>query len=514
MLPAARQGKGEPALVMMPFLGGSHREWDFVAEKLRDRYLCVGVDLPGFGDARAVEGYSVEAMAEAVMATVAGLDLGRFVLVGHSMAGKVAAVVARCAAEGETRVAGLEGLVLVAPSPPGPEPMTEKKRTQMLDALGKEPGESEKAVRRAHEAAEHYIRENSAEDVAEEVFSVAVADVLRMDRAAWRAWLEGGSKEDWGERVGVLTLPVLLVAGDKDGSLGPEVQKTVSMPHWPSGRLASLHSNHLIPMEKPVELARLIGEFAAERNGEGVRATGPAARLGAMFGSRVGEVHVDPAYVELILSDRVSEPTRRVLEARAEGDKSSYEPQVVSITGLAQMRALVDRILPQQGVAIDLAARLDAQLAAGAGDGWRYGALPEDALAYPKGLATLEWQALEEFGVGWLGLNGEQQDELLARAAAGRLGRHLLARLEAVVGRGKEDRPALDAAQMQRWFEDVRAEATKIYMAHPATLARIGYSGIADGADSERLTGFVQLGEGVVEAWEPKARATATGGMR
>ena len=500
MLFSERWGSGEPALVLMPFLSGSRREWMPVIERLRDDYACIGVDLPGFGDSHDVTGYSVAAMAESLMEKLQELKLARFALVGHSMAAKVAAVVARCAAEGDARVRGLEGLVLVTPSPPGPEPMSEKKRSQMLESLGGEPQTDERGRRKEREAAAEFIAENSADDLTEEASAVLVEDVLRMNRAAWRAWLESGSKEDWSERVGVLRLPVLLVAGDRDGSLGPEVQKTVSMPHWPNGRLATLHSNHLIPMEKPAELARLIGEFARGLNGDAARTATPL--------SVRAEVPVDPAYVELILSSRVSEATRKVLSERAEADDPAYEPQALTITELAQLRAVVDRVLPQKGVAIDLGARIDRRLAAGTGDGWRYAVLPGGTTAYKQGLATLEWYAREQLGAGWLALDGAHQDELLARAAAARLERGLLQRLEAAVGVGQEGGPAFDAEQMKRWFEEVRAAATKLYVAHPATLARMGYSGVADGADSEHQTGFVQIGEGERETWEPMAKKT------
>ena len=511
MLSFVRRGRGEPALVMMPFLGGSRREWDQVIDRLREGSVCVGVDLPGFGESRDVPGYTVEEMANTLIETLAALGLARFVLVGHSMAGKVSAVVARCAADGDQRVAGLEGLVLVAPSPPGPEPMSDKKRSQMMEALGGEPRLDDRGRRKDREAAEEYVSENAAGDLRPEILAGAVEDVLGMNRAAWRAWLDGGSKEDWSERVGVLRLPVLLVAGDKDGSLGPEVQRSVSMPHWPNGRLASLHSNHLIPMEKPAELARLIAGFVEELNGSSARAARRDEKAG---------VPVDPAYVELILSERVSVATREALEPRAGADDPAYEPQVLNVTELAQTRALVDRVLPQRGpVCIDLGARLDQRLAGGVGDGWRYAVLPGDAEAYRAGLATLEWHAQEEFETGWLALDGELRDEMLAKAAAGKLergslGRGLLARLEAVVGAGKDAGPALDAEQMQRWFADVRAEVTEMYVAHPATLARMGYSGIADGADSEHMTGFVLIGEGERESWEPRTKAPGAMGTR
>ena len=209
--------------------------------------------------------------------------------------------------------------------------------------------------------------------------------------------------------------------------------------------------------------------------------------------------------------------TREALEPRADADDPAYEPQALSVTELAQLRALVDRVVPQRGpVGMALGARMDKRLGGGTGDGWRYAVLPEDAEAYRGGLATLEWYAQEQFDTGWLALDGEQKDQLLAKAAAGKLDRGLLrrgllAKLEAVVGR--DSGPVLEAEQMERWFEEVRADITKMYVAHPATLARMGYSGIADGADSEHQTGFVLIGEGERESWEPRELRARTTGM-
>ena len=60
---------------------------------------------------------------------------------------------------------------------------------------------------------------------------------------------------------------------------------------------------------------------------------------------------------------------------------------------------------------------------------------------------------------------------------------------------------------MRLWFEDLSADAVRAYVAHPRTLARLGFSGIANGGDQPRKQGFVRLGAGEREAWEPVAQA-------
>ncbi len=184
-------------------------------------------------------------MADSFTETIAQLKLSRFVLVGHSMTGKVAAVLA------SRGLPGLEKLVLLTPSPLSPEPMMPEARAQMLAQA--EP---------TREHAQAYLHANSALPIRPEVWERSIEDRLRANPAAWRAWLEGGSKEDWSNRVSSLTLPTLVIAAEKDSSLGPAVQREVTMPHFPNARLEVVAgSGHLVPLEAPARLTELLADF-------------------------------------------------------------------------------------------------------------------------------------------------------------------------------------------------------------------------------------------------------------
>ena len=240
-------------LVLMHFLGGSSREWDEVIPLLGEDVSCIALDMPGFGDSREIPGFSVAEMADAVEATIEEHVPGRFVLVGHSMSGKVALVAARRMQN--RRASGLAGLVLVAPSPPEPEPIADEKRSMMLELLGEQHGDDRVRAR-------SYITKNELRDIPPEVEERASKEVLRMNRDAWTAWLNGGSKEDWGDRVGVLTVPALVLAGEMDLSLGPRQQAELTMPHLQSGELRTVPGcSHLIPMECPATMAVALREF-------------------------------------------------------------------------------------------------------------------------------------------------------------------------------------------------------------------------------------------------------------
>ncbi|MGI4955707.1 MAG: alpha/beta fold hydrolase [Janthinobacterium lividum] len=440
-------------LVCLSFLGGSASGWHRMFDRLPAGFDPMPVDLPGFGSAAAIPGYGVGAMADHVAAAVRARAPARWVLAGHSMGAKVAAVLARRAQDGEAGLDGLAGLVTLAGSPPAPEPMQESKRAEMLGWFSGSPTRNQRQARQ-------YIRGNLGLALARPHRERLVRNMLPARVAAWTAWLRDGSREDWRDRIGLLDLPALVLSGTADADLGPAAQARHMLPHLANAEFVPLPgAGHLLPMECPGAVARLIAERFA-----------PTAAI-------------PEAYLALINSDRVSTGTRAALLERAAAP-SAPSPSMLSAAERGSLRALVARVIPQSGPGrIDLAGPLARQLS-GPGDGWRNAALPADAAAWRTGLRTLD-----KLAKGFAGQSPEAQDKLLQRIAAGRTG-----------GSGPGQ---MDAAQMQAWFEDVRAEATRAYVAHPATFARLGYSGIGYGGDGPGKPGFTEISIGQREAWEP-----------
>ena len=457
-----------PTLFCLHFLGGSAGEWAPMAERLGADVPCRPIDLPGFGDATDVSGYDVAAMADHVAAAIRARAPVRWLLAGHSMGAKVALALARRAEDGEAGLAGLVGLVLLAGSPPSPEPMEEARRAAMIAWIGADP-----ATRRAE--AECFVASNVGAPLPAYRMEAAVADVLRAAPEAWRAWLADGSREDWCGRIGILRTPALILAGGEDGDLGASAQAALMAPHLASHRLVTLDgAGHLLPIERPDAVADLIRTHVAA----------PEAR-------RAEAPTIDPAYRDLIASPRVNGRLRTALRERAEPDDPGYRPKAVDAVELAILRALVARVLPQ-GAGIDIAARIDARLASGGdGDGWRFSALPADAAAYRTGLRSLD-AAAQADGDRFVARDGPAQDDLL-RAIEGK-----------TLTGGSSD--AFDPEQMAFWFEDVRADVVRTWLAHPAALAWIGFSGIGAGGDGPRPAGFTKVGLGERDGWEPVAQ--------
>lgn len=109
------EGTGAPALVFLHYWGGSARTWTAVMDRLASINRCVAIDQRGWGRSEApASDYAIRDLADDALAVIAALELDDYLLVGHSMGGKVAQVVAG------DRPAGLRGVVLIAPAPAAP----------------------------------------------------------------------------------------------------------------------------------------------------------------------------------------------------------------------------------------------------------------------------------------------------------------------------------------------------------------------------------------------------------
>ncbi|GAB3135826.1 alpha/beta hydrolase [Marisediminicola antarctica] len=440
-------------IFFLPGLGFGSASAAPLAAALGDRFRVVGIDLPGHGRTPdAVDG-SVSTLADAAVTAIeAKADGGPWLLAAHSMGGKVAALVAARVLSGHANVFGLAGVVLLAPSPPTPEPMDDDTRALMLSWAENGP--------LAEVDARKFIAQNVASSLDAAVEQDAVGQVRQMSPLAWQRWLNEGSRENISATVGVIDLPVVVMAGEDDDDLGASAQPRLLGAVYPRARFVSLPATgHLLPYEQPhkvaVEIVRLWESTAA------------------------ASPEVDPEWGRVIASHRTGVEERSLLARRAVADDLNYRPRALSPGQLATLRALADRLVPQsEARRIDLAARVDADLASGRGDGWRPFGLPDDASAYRLGLDAIA--AVWADGVA-------QQDALIRRIIAGEL----------ITG------APWGGEVFGRWFEDLRTDLTRTWMAHPASLSRIGYDGFATSGPGAEPAGYVSLGAGVRDPWEP-----------
>jgi len=227
--------------VFLHLYGGSARTWGEVIARLPEA-RGVAFDLRGFGDqGDTPQKWGVDESADDIAARLEGLNIERFTLVGHSMGGKIALALAARA------LPGMERLMLFAPSPPSPEPMSDETRAQLAAGFGQQ------------EAAEKTVANICAHPLPEALRELAVEDILRSKPNAWRAWLDMGSREDISARMEAIRVPVDVVAGEFDSPMTPDLLKREVVGRLAQARFHVVpNAAHLIPLEAPDFVAELL----------------------------------------------------------------------------------------------------------------------------------------------------------------------------------------------------------------------------------------------------------------
>lgn len=241
------RGRGAPTLVFLHYFAGSSASWDGVIDRLSPRWRCLAPDLPGFGRSPADPGImTVAAYADEVQRLVRQHAIGAHVLVGHSMGGKIAALLA------SRRPPNLRGLVLLAPSPVTPEPITDADRTDLLGSHG-DPA-----------AARRLLGKIAVRPLSSGARAIALRDNLATSQAAWRWWLEKGSREDL-STLGALETPMLLAVGSVDRALPLPIHRaTAHRLGVPRPVEVIADCGHLLPLEAAGEVARSIARFVEQ----------------------------------------------------------------------------------------------------------------------------------------------------------------------------------------------------------------------------------------------------------
>jgi pimeloyl-ACP methyl ester carboxylesterase len=231
-------------ILALHYWAGAGREYEAVRALLPAETTLLAPDLPGFGAQPVPAGfdYSVRAYADWIAAYAQQNVVGDFTLIGHSMSGKmVLALAAR-------RPVGLRRLVLLSPSPPAGEPMTDADRAASLAAYGK-PEEAEKTFEKI-----------TCRSLSVELRAKVIADNLRTTQAAWAAWLEEGAREDITALMAQLEVPCHLLVGEGDKPIPPDRQRRLTLPLLPPGTPFTVvpGAGHLLPLEAATEVYRAL----------------------------------------------------------------------------------------------------------------------------------------------------------------------------------------------------------------------------------------------------------------
>jgi pimeloyl-ACP methyl ester carboxylesterase len=201
---------GSP-VVLLHGLGGSSATWEQVGQLLGEEWRVYAIDLRGHGESDWPDEYTVELMRDDVLGFLDELGLDRVGVVGHSMGGVVAYLLAE---EHPDRV---ERLVLEETPPPYPRDWVD--------------------VPRPDEALDYDWPVSPA--VRAQIF---------------------GPDPEWAERLGEIVAPTLIVAGGQDSSM-PQERIPDMAAEIPDCRLITIPVGHQVHQQSPQQFAEQVSEF-------------------------------------------------------------------------------------------------------------------------------------------------------------------------------------------------------------------------------------------------------------
>ncbi|MFD8783651.1 alpha/beta fold hydrolase [Kitasatospora sp. NPDC059599] len=237
-----------PVLVFVHYWGGSADTWDGVLGRLPTGQATVRFDQRGWGTSRWLPGpYHLDRLADDLARVLEVCVTGPFVVVGHSMGGKVSQLLAA------RRPAGLAGLVLVAPAPPQPPAtVTEEYRKNLSHAY-----DSPETV--------HYVLDSvlTAAPLIGAVRATAERDSRAAGAEARLEWPLRGIAQDITAAVRDVDVPVTVLAAERDVVEPAHVVREHLLPHLPHATLTVVPgAGHLLPVEAPGAVATALAEFS------------------------------------------------------------------------------------------------------------------------------------------------------------------------------------------------------------------------------------------------------------
>jgi pimeloyl-ACP methyl ester carboxylesterase len=244
-----RTGGAKPPVVLLHGLMGSGACWTPLARALEDEFDVIMPDARGHGGSSAPQnGYRYDDHASDVVGLIRGLRLSRPVLLGHSMGGMTAAVVA-------SRGAGLlRGLVLVDPTFLSPDRQREVHASDVAEqhrlALGLAKADLVAQARARHPRRSPEIVELQAE--ARLNTHIAAFEVLTPPNP------------DYGDVVRAFDVPSLLVIGDSSPVVTLEMATELHGLN-PRVRIEQVQdAGHGLPFEQPERLGEVVLSFLRE----------------------------------------------------------------------------------------------------------------------------------------------------------------------------------------------------------------------------------------------------------
>jgi pimeloyl-ACP methyl ester carboxylesterase len=243
-------GEGPINLVFLHGNGGPCGTlWDGVIGQLDPRqFRSVVLEYRGFGRSDVPdEGYNWEIFGNDVLALADEIQAEHFVPVGFSFGGKLACYIA---SKHRNRI---PAQVLIAPVAPGTSALSREAGLQLCRDAG-----DWKKVRPV------FRNLWFGSSVNEQLLDTCCQATAEIQHIALEGTVEMALWTSIASEIGKLKLPTLVVAGNDDPTYGMKYQGEQMLPFLEHFQTLEVHSGHFIPLERPVELSRVLRNFCNE----------------------------------------------------------------------------------------------------------------------------------------------------------------------------------------------------------------------------------------------------------
>jgi pimeloyl-ACP methyl ester carboxylesterase len=243
-------GQGNPFIILHGLFGSSDN-WQTIAKKLSESYTVILVDLRNHGHSPHAEDWNYEVMSKDVEALVSSLPYSEFILMGHSMGGKVAM---KFACEHE----GLLSHLIVVDIAPKKYKVHQREIVDALKSIDLNTISSRKEVEE--------ILSGSIPDLSTRQFLLKNLYWVADNKLGWRFNLDviDRNLEVVSEGIGVnhsCKVPSLFIRGSESGYIkDTDIDKINEL--FPASEVKTVEgAGHWVHAEKPQELLSLVEAF-------------------------------------------------------------------------------------------------------------------------------------------------------------------------------------------------------------------------------------------------------------
>ncbi|WNS42991.1 alpha/beta fold hydrolase [Paenibacillus sp. MMS20-IR301] len=239
------QGKGEVIVLLHGFCG-SAEYWEKVIPGLAAQYRVIAPDLRGHGSSDAPLGaYTIEQMADDVLALLNALEIPECYLLGHSLGGYITLSFA------QRHASRLKGFGLIHSSG---YPDSEEAKENRLKSIGTIQNAGIFAF--VDELIPGLFAPNAAQQLQERAKEIGYKTPPQGAVGAAMAMRERLDRRDV---ISATALPVLLVAGAEDSKVSAERTFTSDNPNITKVTISGV--GHMSMFEAPEHLSQIIKEF-------------------------------------------------------------------------------------------------------------------------------------------------------------------------------------------------------------------------------------------------------------